>query len=234
MNEIREDDIVMCAVKKVEGTAVFVQIENNGEGSIVMSEIAAGRIRNIRDYVSPGKKIVCKVLRAEKGRVDLSLRRVTAREKDEMKEKYEKERNLMSMLKASVKKPDEIFKKIIESYDAIDFLEEARSNPKIIDKFIPKSELQSFSKIFAEKKEKEKQAKKSIIIKSFSSRGIEDIKLVLKDLKDVEISYLGSSKFSISAKAKDFKQANSQVQAAIEQIRKKAKENKLFFDAEEK
>ncbi len=47
MNEVKEDDIVMCAVKKIEGTAVFVQIENNGEGSIVMSEIAAGSIRNI-------------------------------------------------------------------------------------------------------------------------------------------------------------------------------------------
>src|SRR3972149_6127128 len=163
--ELREDDIVMGTGKKIEGTIVFVEIENNGEGSIVMSEIAAGRIRNIRDYVSQGKKIVCKILKAAKGHIELSLRRVTAKEKEEIKEKYEKERNLMSMLRASVKNPEEVFKKIRESYDAIEFLEEARSNPQIIEKFISKSELQSFANILTEKKEKEKIAKKSLIIK---------------------------------------------------------------------
>jgi len=232
--EFKEDDIVMCTVKKIEGTMVFVDIEENGEGSIVMSEIAAGRIRNLRDYVSIGKKIVCKILKVEKGRIELSLRRVTGSEKEKIKEKYEKERNLLSMLKASVKKPEEILKKIKESYDAIDFLEEIKSNQSIVEKFIPKSEVAAFTRIFSEKKEKEKEVKKKIILKALSSTGIKDIKEVFQEIKNVEISYLGNSKFSIFAKAKDFKEANQKIQTAIEKIKSKAKEKKLFFEAEEK
>lgn len=232
--EIKEDDIVMCTVKKIEGTTVFVDIDENGQGTIVMSEIAAGRIRNIREYVTVGKKIVCKVLKISKEHAELSLRRVTAKEKEEIKDKHEKERNLLSMLKSSVKKPDEILKKIKEQYEARDFLEEARSNPKIIEKFFPKSEAQTFAKILSEKKEKEKIVKKSITIKSFSPMGINDIKEALQMTKNVEIHYLGSSKFMIAAKAKDFKQANLQVQNAIEQIKTKAKEKKLIFESEEK
>jgi len=232
--ELKEDDIVMCTVKKIEGTVVFVDIEENGGGSIVFSEIAAGRIRNIRDYVSPGKKIVCKVLKISKDRIELSLRRVTAKEKEEIKEKYEKERNLLSMLKASLKKPEEIFKKIKEKYGAREFLEEARSDPSLLEKVIPKSEIEAFSKILAEKKEKEKIVKKTITLKSFSSSGIKEIKELLQIVKGVEMSYLGSSKFMIAAKAKDFKEANIQVQNAIEKIRNNAREKKLIFEAEEK
>lgn len=232
--EIKEDDIVMCTVKKIEGTTVFVDIDEDGEGNIVMSEIAAGRIRNIRDYVSPGKKIVCKVLKASKERIELSLRRVTAKEKEDIKERYEKERTLLGMLKASTKKPEEILKKIKESTDAKEFIEDARANPKIAENFMPKSEAQTFIKILSEKKEKEKIAKKNITIKSFAAAGINEIKEVLSAAKNVDISYLGSSRFSVSASAKDFKQANHHVQSAIEQIKNKAKEKKLLFDSDEK
>ena len=75
-------DKVLCTVDRIVGTAVFVRIDNsNIEGEIIMSEVAPGRIRNIRDYVVPKKKIVCKVLRiSSSGNIDLSLRRVTQKE----------------------------------------------------------------------------------------------------------------------------------------------------------
>jgi translation initiation factor 2 alpha subunit (eIF-2alpha) len=232
--EFKEDDIVMCTVKKIEGTTVFVEIEENGEGTIVMSEIAAGRIRNIREYVSIGKKIVCKILKVRKEHLELSLRRVTASEKEKIKEKYEKERTLLNMLKASVKQPEEIFQKVKESYDATEFFEEIKTNPNVIEKFVPKSEVAAFTKVFAEKKEKEKEVKKKIILKAISSTGIKEIKEALQEAKNVEISYLGNSKFSLFAKAKDFKEANQKIQNAIEKIKSKAKEKKLIFEAEEK
>lgn len=232
--EIREDDIVMCTVKKIEGTTVFVKIDDDGEGSIVMSEIAAGRIRNLRDYVTIGKKIVCKVLSTKKGYIELSLRRVTGKEKEEMKERYQRERTLFSMLKASTKKPEDILKKIKESFDVPDFLETVRSNLKILEKFLTKLEVQVFTKILAEKKEKDKIVKKNVIIKSYYSEGIKDIKEVLKTAKGVDISYLGSSRFSIMAKARDFKSANTKVSKTIEQLKQKAREKRLFFELEEK
>jgi len=73
-------DVVMCTVEKIAGTVVFVKIDENGEGSIVLSEIAPGRIRNLRDYVIPKKRIICKCIRCreigrniKKGKVRLKV-----------------------------------------------------------------------------------------------------------------------------------------------------------------
>ena len=51
---------------------------------------------------------------------------------------------------------------------------------------------------------------------------------------DGSINYLCSSKFSISAKAKNFKEAEHIVQNALSNIEKKAKEKKAFFEIKEK
>ena len=83
--ELKENDLVLCAVDRIVGTIVFVKIEGEKkEGSIILSEIAPGRIRNLREYVIPKKRIVCKVLRISSERVDLSLRRVTPKEKKQV------------------------------------------------------------------------------------------------------------------------------------------------------
>ena len=84
MANLEVGDIVLCTVDRIVGTVVFVKIKGYGEGSIIMSEIAPGRIRNLRQYVVPKKQIVCKVLRISGDRIDLSLRRVTQKEKKEV------------------------------------------------------------------------------------------------------------------------------------------------------
>ena len=64
--ELEIGDLVLCTVERIERTIIFVKIafgNKEVDGSIVISEIAPGRIRNIRQYVVPKKKIVCKILR---------------------------------------------------------------------------------------------------------------------------------------------------------------------------
>src|SRR3989304_1204806 len=79
---LEEGDIVLCTVDRIVGTTVFVKIEGeDSEGSIITAEIAPGRIRNLRDYVIPKKKIVCKILRVQGKNIELSLRRVTSKKK---------------------------------------------------------------------------------------------------------------------------------------------------------
>ena len=60
----KEDDLILGTVKKIEGTTAYVELDNETQGSLSFSEIAPGRIRNIREFISLGKKIVCKVRRA--------------------------------------------------------------------------------------------------------------------------------------------------------------------------
>ena len=88
---LEEGEIVLCTVDRIDGTNVFVSIEGDGEGIIQTSEIAAGRIRNLRDYVVPKKKIVCKILKISGNRVELSLRRVNQKEQKEILEQCTKQ-----------------------------------------------------------------------------------------------------------------------------------------------
>ncbi len=75
-----ENEIVLCTVKKILPHGIFVSLDEykSQEGLIHISEISPGRVRNIRDFVKEGKRIVCKILRVnkEKNHIDLSLRRV--------------------------------------------------------------------------------------------------------------------------------------------------------------
>ena len=231
--ELIEGSLVLCTVKKIEKTTVFLEIEGNGEGSMVLSEVAAGRIRNLRDHVAPNRRIVCKILRIENGNIQLSLRRVTGKEKELVLQQYERERNITNMLKAIIKSPEILIDKIKKEYNLIDFFEEAKENPSLLKKFFVKEELEKLSKILIEKLEKEKIVRKIFRLSSNSKNGLSVIKEVLLSIP-AKIKYLGSSKFSIEIQAKDFKEANKQLLSALDQIQSKAKQKKALFEIIEK
>ncbi|MDP4039025.1 MAG: hypothetical protein Q8P57_00370 [Candidatus Pacearchaeota archaeon] len=236
--KLEENQVVLCTVKKIERTTVSLEIEGlqDSEATMIFSEVAAGRIRNIRDYIVPNKKIVCKILRIKGSNIELSLRRVTAKERDEVLERHKKEKTLNSILKPVLKeKTPEVLKKIKEHYELSDFLDEARENPEIIEKFVPKSFFPALIKILSEKKEKDKSVKKTIILKSLSESGIKDIKKILstKD-ENTQIHYLGSSKFEIKTTAKDYKTANHSLDNLINYIKENAKKLHMQMEIKEK
>ena len=101
--EIEQGDIILCTVDRILGTNVFVKIDGtNKEGTITLSEIAPGRIRNLRDYVVPKKKIACKVLKILGEQIILSLRRVSQKEEKQVKEKYALENSYKNILKLTL------------------------------------------------------------------------------------------------------------------------------------
>ena len=114
-------DLVMCTVTNIQHNSTFVSIHEYGrQGMITISEIAPGRIRNIRDYVMEGKVIVCKVLNVnkERGYIDLSLRRVTESQRrqksDEIKQETRAEK-IIELTAHELKIPFEQLYKQIES-----------------------------------------------------------------------------------------------------------------------
>ena len=189
----KEDDLVLCTVKKIEGTTVFLELEDGTSASMVLSEVAAGRIRNLRSYVSPGKRIVCKVLRISGDRIEMSFRRVTGKERDRVLEVNKKEKILKGMLKTVAEEPEKIIEKIKKEYDILDFFESIQENPRIFERFLPLKDAEKIMKIFSDKREKEKFVEKNFFLKSLGENGAEDIRNILN--VGAEIRYLGSSKF---------------------------------------
>lgn len=232
--ELEQGDVVLCTVERIVGTTVFVKIHLSGqdlEGTIVTSEIAPGRIRNLREYVVPKKKIVCKILRISGDRINLSLRRVTQKEKKEVLEQAKQEKSYESVFKSILKeKAPEIIKKIKTETSLYDFVESAKENSKEIEKLLGKENAQKALDIFNNQKEKEISIKKIISLTTSEPDGLDAIKIVLNSKeKEMEIKYISAGKYSIKISSNDAKKANTILREYLENLEKSSKENNLNF-----
>lgn len=230
----QDGDIILCTVERIDNTTVFVRLETGEQGTIITSEIAPGRIRNLRDYISPGRKIVCKVLRADSENIYLSLRRVTPKEKKEVLERHEKERNSLGILRSVLgDKALEVAEKIKKANPSIsEFLNNCKSSPKELESVMPKTEADKICKILLEKKEKLVEVKREFRLSSKKPDGITQTKQVLEFCKGhCDLSYVSAGKFVMKIKSSDYKKANQEILQALEKIEKSAKERKLDFES---
>ena len=100
-------DLVIASIESVMDYGAYANLdEYNRRGFLHISEISSARIRNVRDYVRENQKMVLKVLRVEveKGHIDLSLRRVTKRERIEKIKSWKKDRKGEALLHAVAEK----------------------------------------------------------------------------------------------------------------------------------
>ncbi len=225
-------DIVLCTVDRIVGTTVFVKIEGtSNEGSIVLSEIAPGRIRNIRDYVVPKKKIVCKILRiSESGNIDLSLRRVTQKERKEVVEKNEVEKSYRSILKGILGgEAEKTISEILKVEDLPSFLEEAKINPEKLEKFTGKENAKKILDVLKTQKKKKAVVKKEVHMTTTKPNGITLIKNILGIFKGIEVKYLAAGKYSLSLESEDMKTADKKITEMIAVAEKEAKKSGVEF-----
>ncbi|MFH1917530.1 MAG: hypothetical protein ABIJ14_00240 [Nanoarchaeota archaeon] len=233
MAELEAGDIVLCTVERIEGTIVFVTIDENGkQGSIILSEIAPGRIRNLRDYVVPKKKIICKILRiSPNGNIDLSLRRVTKKEQQEMRELGKQEKSSTSILKSVLgDQSKEVVKKILEQDKVSDFLQEAKEDSKKLEKLVGRENAKKILDILNTQKQKKALVKKTISLKTSKPNGLELIKNILGKIKDAEIRYISAGNYSIKTESSDIKVADSNLKNIISEIEKSARKEHMEFN----
>lgn len=241
LNYPEEGSFLICTVKKILPHSIFVDLDEykNKEGYIHISEIAPGRIRNIRDYVKEGKKIVCKVLdiNKEKGYIDLSLRRVSESSKQAKLEEFKQEERAEKILESVAKKLsltlDDIYKKIlvkvIDKYGLLNnFLQDISINGPAVLKDLALSQDIS-SALLDIVKEKIKQPEVSITYKislsSYEPDGINAIKTALKKAEDlskknnynIKIKYISAPKYMLVVTSDNYKSAEK-ISAEISNI----------------
>jgi len=237
MEELEEGQIVFCTVDKIVGTTVFVKIQDNGEGTLTTSEIAPGRIRNLRAYVVPEKKIVCKVLSIRNGRVHLSLRRVKQNEKKELLDKIKKEKNYNAILRTVLgkEKAEITVEKIVEEQSIFDFFEEIKENTKNLEKLVNKKEAEKILQILESKKDKPKEIKQIFKLSNKSSEGIKIIKKIINNAcknSKCEISYIAAGKYRLSMIGENFKELKTETNRITTEIENSAKKQKCDFSIE--
>lgn len=229
-----ESDLVLCTVTSVQFHSVFVDIDEYGKGGMIhISEIAPGRIRNIRDFVKEGKKIVCKVLRInqEKGYIDLSLRRVNESEKrrkiDEIKRQQNAEKIVEIAASKVGEKTDKLYNEIsgkIKEYNSLyECFEAASKDEKVLESLgIDKKYIKILDEIIKQRiKPSEVEIIGKLKITIFAPDGIDVIKDSLKKAQEagkdrISINYLGSGLYRLMVKAPDYKEAEKLMKNATE------------------
>ena len=221
----KEGDLILCTVEKIEGTLVFVRLSDKKQGTIITSEVAPGRIRNLRDYVVPKKKIVGKVLRVVNDHIDLSMRRVSSKEKKEIMDRYKQEQTAKSAIHQLLKeKAVAVEEKILQEFDSLyEFLLEAKEKIKLVAEYIPKEFHEAITKL-TQKKQRDVEVKKIVKLRCLEDDGIQRIKKILSLDEKAVVTYISAGRFQIKVKAENYKLANQIINEFTGKIEESAKE----------
>lgn len=227
----QEGEIVMGDITKVSGFGAFVKLEEYAgvEGMLHISEISSKWIKNIRDYVKEGQRVIVKVIRInpEKGHIDLSLKSVKASQKKEKIESYKRRKRAVHLVelaserikdKEGVQKILEILENSTEEMYSL-FEKSLHSGREIFLKVgLPEKWADALAKIAQEQIEIPKVTIKGIFeLTSNAPDGAEVIRNALSNAmeacktKDATISmkYLGAPKYKIEITAENYKIAES-------------------------
>lgn len=230
-----ENEIVLCKVTKIYPNSVFVDmLEYAKPGMVHISEVSPGRIRNLRDFVSEGRQIVCKVLRIdrEKGHIDLSLRRVNSTQQheklDEIKQELKAE-NLVKAIAAKLKQPlekiyNEITAKVFIEYSYLYLCFKAVVNKEVdlLKLGLPPPLAEELKTAILEKFRPPKFIiKGEIVLHTYASDGVEKVKSVLHQVELVSpmihLAYLGAGRFQLTIEDIAYKPAEKNL-AAVERV----------------
>ncbi|MFH1376103.1 MAG: translation initiation factor IF-2 subunit alpha [Candidatus Woesearchaeota archaeon] len=235
------NEIVLVTVKKILYHSVFAKLDEyeNLEGMIHISEIAPGRIRNIRDYVKEDKKLVCKVLRInkEKGHIDLSLRRVNQSQRLNKSSDFKQETKAEKLLEMIGKEIDkdlptmykEVGFSLIETYGSLNIAFQSMAlDDEQIKKFKLSKKLESrlLEVIKSKIKTPEIEVKGILELNSEAQNGVEIVKNILLKIQKgtIKVTYISAPRYKIQVTASDFKTAEGLIKQAQEDAIKEIEE----------
>ncbi len=219
---------------------IYVKLDEYAgkEALVHISEISTTWVRNIRDHAREGQKLVLKVLRVnpQRGQIDLSLRRVTGREKTEKLLEWKKSRKAESILKAAAErlhadpsKIEGIKTKILSKYSSIfDALEEsAEGGEKTFTKVDMEPEWATALAETAKQKIRIDKADVDATVEIFSTKpdGVDHVKAALSSAEKVKVPKsasvtvytIGAPRYKIEVTARDYDDAETILQEAINQ-----------------
>jgi translation initiation factor 2 subunit 1 len=232
-------ELVVATPVKIYDHGAYVKLDEFDKiGYIPIGEVASVWVRNIRDFIKEGQKVVLKVIRVDekKGHIDLSLKKVTDRERKEKLiqwKRFKKSEKILEEIANKLKIPlSEAINKIAipleDQYGEIYAVLEATviNGPKVLTDMGIKKEWADVIYEIAKHHIEIPLVEVSgvLTLTSTKPKGIEDIKEALlsgeinnKDAK-VEITYLGAPKYRIKVTARDYKTAENVLKESIDRI----------------
>ncbi|MDD5110921.1 MAG: translation initiation factor IF-2 subunit alpha [Candidatus Altiarchaeota archaeon] len=228
-----EGEFILGTVQSLFKQGAFITLDEypGKRGMLPLSEISLKWVRNIRDYVKEGQKVVLLVLRVdpERGHIDLSLRRVNdAQRKQKLQDIKQEQRTkkILEMVAAELKVSfQEISTKvtceltleypsIYKALEAITLDKAAADRFKIPDKWKAKLVEITCKSI----KPPYVEINGYVELHSYEPDGIDVIKESLQRMSgntsdaEIGISYISAPIYRIHVKARDYKTAEKALQ----------------------
>lgn len=232
-------DLVIATIEAVTDYGAYAKLDEfDKRGLLHVSEISSSWIRNIRDFVRENQKVTLKVLRVdhEKGHIDLSLRRVTKRERIEKVMSWKKERKADALLRGVAEKTglsvEEITAKtvpvITQKYDLYEAFEKASiEGPEVLtDLGIQENIAQAWATVAQERIHvKLVKVRGTLEIKVPKENGVKVIKEAFhkakpEKVKDAKLAFyvVAAPKYQIEVQAENYKRAEDVMQKTADNI----------------
>ncbi len=233
-------DLVIATIETVTDYGAYASLdEYSKRGLLHVSEISSSWIRNIRDFVRENQKMVLKVLRVdpEKGHIDLSLRRVTKRERIEKIKSWKKDRKAEALMRGVAEKAqmplDEAYQKagvlLEEKFGLYEGFERAvKEGPEALTKVGVPEDLAKLIAQVAEERIKVKlvTVKGTVEVRCMKPNGVKCIQDAFaaarksektRDAK-MEFHVVAAPKYSVEVSAENWKRAEEVLQKISESI----------------
>jgi translation initiation factor 2 subunit 1 len=237
-------EIVIGTVKRVLDFGAFITLDEyeGKEGMVHISEVAAGWIKDIREHVKKGQKVICKVLdvNPKRGHIDLSIKDVNERQRREKLQQWKNELKAFKWLEIigeklnlDRKELEKIGKKLLKEYEAIysAFEEAAYEGYEVLVPTVGEEFAKEMAEIARENiKPRRVKVRGYFELRSNASDGVERIKKSLieaysvkGDGTELKIEYVGAPKYRIVVEADDYKTAEAVLKEVSNKVLKAMK-----------
>ncbi|ARM76402.1 translation initiation factor IF-2 subunit alpha [Acidianus manzaensis] len=254
----REGDILIATVKQVFDYGSYVTLDEYGnlQAFLPWSEISTRWVKNIRDIVKEGRKIIVKVIRVDrkKGTVDVSLKKVNddeRRKKNAQWKKLQKTDKILEIVAQKLGKTEkeawqEVAWKIEDKYgDVFDTLIKASKEGEkiLLDAGVPEIWIKPLLEEAVKHNEEKKVKDSSVItLRTLDPQGVEKIKKVLKEAIEedeegqyiIKIYTIGAPRYRVDVLGTDPKLVGEKLSQIIEKIQKVGKAEGIEIGVQQK
>jgi translation initiation factor 2 subunit 1 len=239
-------ELVVAKVNEIKDYGVSVELEEyeSKAGLVHISEVASGWIKNIRDHVAEGERVVAKVLEVDESsqQIDLSIKDVNDHQRSEKIQEWKNEQKADNWMELAFGSDiaDEQYTAIANEllaafgsmYDG--FEQAAIHGTEALDETdLSSSEVDAIVETARENVSVPYVTVTGYVdLRSHSGAGVDDLKGALEAASgngevpeevDLEVTYVGAPEYRIRVRAPDYKTAEAHLESSVDRAQETIK-----------
>ncbi len=229
-------ELVIANISKIGKFGAYCRLPeyNDLEVFLPIREVSSGWIKNIREFIHEGQRIVCEVVfyDREKNTIDVSLKRVPAAKAKARIRSYNLEKRLAGLFAQAAKMSKEGDVEALASTALSEFktytelvYNATENTPQFAASKLPKRMREALLKVI-EANKKKKRFIVSYIMKLTTYNtmsGASELRKLLSDVKTIgiDVSYIGAPRYRLASEDTDYTKAEDKIRKAESLIRER-------------